>query len=192
MIRRTLKFYPNIAASDVRTVLIQRGDRILPELPERLGEYAKKALTRRNVEVICDASITSATGSAVYLDTGITIHCALLITTVGNGPHPFTEALGVNLERGKLPVDNHLRVKGPDNVWALGDAALIPLGNGSEFAPPTAQFATRRSAVPRKKHSCNAKRKTAGRFPFQAEGFAGVDRQLPGRGGGGSASGSPA
>ena len=146
MIRRTLKFYPNIDADEVRAVLIQRDDRILPELPERLGTYAKKALTRRNVQVMCNASIQSATASAVFLEDGTRIECGLLISTVGNGPHPFTESLGLELERGKLPTDEHLRLKGFDNIWALGDAASIPLSDGPEgtprFAPPTAQFAT--------------------------------------------------
>ena len=146
MIRRTLRFYPNVSANDIRAVLIQRDSRILPALPPRLGEYAERALRKRNVEVLCNASIQSATASAVYLDDGSSIDCALLISTVGNGPHPFTESLGVPLERGKLPVDEYLRLKGLDRVWALGDAALVPLPDAADgtprFAPPTAQFAT--------------------------------------------------
>ena len=145
MIRRTLKFYPNVAPEDIRAVLIQRDSRILPELPPRLGEYAAKALGKRNVEVVCNASISSASASAVYLEDGTRIECGLLITTVGNGPHPFTESLGLPLERGKIAVDQHLRVPGFDNVWALGDAALVPIGEADgdpQYAPPTAQFAT--------------------------------------------------
>jgi len=37
MIRRTLKFYPSIQSEDIRTILVHRGDRILPELSARLS-----------------------------------------------------------------------------------------------------------------------------------------------------------
>ena len=146
MIRRTLKYYRNVRSSDVRGVIVQRGDRLLPELPVRLGQYAEKALRKRGINVLCDASIASATATAVYLADGSRIDCALLVTTVGNGPHRFTEQLGIPLESGKLPVDEFLRLKGHENVWALGDAALVPLpanqAGDAVYAPTTAQFAT--------------------------------------------------
>ena len=174
MIRRTLKFYPNVSADDVRAILIQRDDRILPELPERSGQYAKQALTRRNVEIICNASIASATSSAVFLDDGSRIDCALLITTVGNGPHRFTESLGIELERGKLPVDRHLRLQGFDDVWALGDAALIPMaGNSREgpaFAPPTAQFAVAEARCLAKNVAATQKNAALSVFEFKPKG----------------------
>ena len=146
MVRRTLRFYPNVAADEIRPVLIQRDDRILPELPQRLGEYAMRALERRKVDIRLKTSIAKATHSAVFLEDGSRIDCALLVTTVGNGPLKFTEDLGIQLDRGKVPVDEHLAVKGLNNVWALGDAAAVPLpganGESPSFAPPTAQFAT--------------------------------------------------
>ncbi len=174
MVRRTLKFYPNITADDVRAVLIQRGERILPELPERLGAYAKRALEKRGVEVMCGASIQSATASAVYLADGTRIDCALLVTTVGNGPHPFTERLGVNLERGKLRVDQHLRLEGYDDVWALGDAALIPLpqqqGQEPQFAPTTAQFATAEARCLAKNIAATQRQTPLKTFAFSPKG----------------------
>ena len=146
MIARTLKFYPNIKSEEIRCVLIQRGDRILPELPARLGEYAAGKLRKRNIEVTCGKSIVAVTGNDVYLDDGSAIPTCLLVTTVGNGPADFTLRLGIDLQRGKIPVDQHLRVAAVPNVWALGDAALIPLNTETEtpsYAPPTAQFAVR-------------------------------------------------
>ena len=66
------------------------------------------------------------------------------MTTVGNGPTRFCRSLGLPLERGKLVVDRCLRVRDANHVWALGDAALIPLDDrGENFAPPTSQFAVR-------------------------------------------------
>ncbi|MEE8251356.1 MAG: FAD-dependent oxidoreductase [Gemmatimonadales bacterium] len=147
MIYRTLKFYPNIRPDEIRAVLVQRGPRILPELSQRLGEYAQRKLSRRGVEVRLGASIQSATATAVYLDDADCIETQTLVTTVGNGPRPITESLGIELQRGKILVDEYLQVSGFTQVWSLGYAALIPLssveGDDTQYAPPTAQFAVR-------------------------------------------------
>ena len=145
MIHRTLKSYPNVQADQIRAVLVQRGQRILPELVPRLGEYARRKLDARGVHILVGASIQSATATAVYLDDGSKIETQTLVTTVGNGPRPLVETLALKLQRGKVPVDEYLRVAGSTREWCLGDAALIPLSNDEseepEYAPPTAQFA---------------------------------------------------
>lgn len=144
MIRRTLRFYPNVDQSDIRTVIVQAGDRLLPELPEKLGRYAERILARRGVEIVLNTLVASASANAVYLSDGTRIETCLFVSTVGNGPTRFCTSLGLPLERGKLPVDRTLRVKGEEGIWALGDTALIPMDDdGENFAPPTAQFAVR-------------------------------------------------
>lgn len=147
MIRRTLKFYPNISPADIRAVLVQRDSRILQELSPGLGEYAQRKLIKRGIQVMLDTSIRSATATAVYFDDDSRIDTRTLVTTIGNGPRPITKNLGIELLYGKIPVDKYLRVTGTEQVWCLGDAALIPLSqrdNGEpRYAPPTAQFAVR-------------------------------------------------
>ena len=146
MIVRTLKFYPNIAAHEIRSVLIQRGARLLPELPARLGEYAERMLQKRGIDVRCNTSIVAATASNVYLDDGTSIPSCLLVTTVGNGPAELAGKLDIGLQHGKIKVDRYLRAAGMTNAWALGDAALVPMNDDLEspvYAPPTAQFAVR-------------------------------------------------
>ncbi len=145
MIDRTLKFYPNISKQDVSAVLIQRGDRILPELTDNLGSYAATKLAKRNVDIRCGVGVSHATATAVFLGDGSFLRTRTLVTTVGNGPRTLTESLGIKLERGKIPVNEFLQVGGTNDIWALGDAALVPLGgrDGKDYAPPTAQFAVR-------------------------------------------------
>lgn len=151
MIRRTLRFYPNIDPDEINTVLVQSGGRLLPELPSKLGDYAAKILCRRNVDIRLGLRVSSATANAVYLSDNRRIETCLFVTTVGNGPRKISEQLGLELERGKIPVDKFLRVKGASNVWALGDAAAIPLRANTKrnaedqvrYAPPTAQFAVK-------------------------------------------------
>ena len=49
-------------------------------------------------------------------------------------------------ERGRVPVDEYLRVAGLDSVWAIGDCAAAPDPRGG-ICPPTAQHAVRQGPV---------------------------------------------
>ena len=46
-----------------------------------------------------------------------------------------------------MTTSRHIALRGCNNIWALGDAVLIPMTDTpterSDFAPPTAQFAVR-------------------------------------------------
>ncbi len=174
MIRRTLKFYPNIDYEDIRVVLVQLEERILPELSPQLAQYATKKLRKRGIEIICNRSIASATATAVYLDDGTRIETGTLVTTVGNGPRNFTKNLGLELQRGKVVVDQFLRVPGCKNVWCVGDAALIPLsaneGGETRYAPPTAQYAVREARVVAKNIVASRETRSLLSFAYQPKG----------------------
>lgn len=142
MVHRTRKLYPGIGEGEVRFVLVQRGDRVLPEMPEKLSRYAFKNLSARGVDVKCNTAIKQASATAVLTDQGEVIPTSTLVTTVGNGPAPFIEQLDLPLARGKIRVQQTLAVEGYCDVWALGDIALIPMGE-DQYAPPTAQYAMR-------------------------------------------------
>ena len=171
MVRRTLRFYPNISPDDVRTVIVQSGDRLLPELPEKLGRYAARILEERGVEVILNTRVASATANAVYLSNAERIESCLFVSTVGNGPTTFAKSLGLPLERGKLLVDRTLKVKNADDIWALGDTALVPLDDsGERYAPPTAQYAVRQAKCLARNLSAALSNSTQRPFRFKPKG----------------------
>lgn len=146
MIRRTLHFYPNISMDQIRLVLIQHGNRILPELDEDLSAYAQKKLEKRGIEIMLGVGVQSASSTALTTSDGLVIHTTTIVTTIGNGPSAFVKSLGLPLERGKIKTDRTMRVEGLANVWALGDIAAIPLKKGG-WAPPTAQFTVQEASV---------------------------------------------
>lgn len=146
--RRALKYYPNIRADEVRFYLIEYANRILPTFPADLAEYATRRLTIHGIEVLTGVGTKSATGTAVELTDGRIIPTSTIVATIGNGPHPLVSSLGLDLQWGRIKTDRFMRVPGQDGVWALGDAALIPLveSPGEEpahYATQTAQFAVR-------------------------------------------------
>jgi len=147
LIDRSLKFHPRIDPSEVRVQLVEFAPRILNEMPERLARYAADHLTRHGVELKLDTGVASATGTQLVSTTGKVIDTRTIVATIGNSPLPVVARMGLPSQHGRITADRTLRVKGHDNVWALGDCALIPLKDGAEartdFAPPTAQFAVR-------------------------------------------------
>ena len=148
LIRHALKYYLNIRPDEVRVYLIEYADRILPTFPADLAEYATRRLRINGIQVLTGVGTKSATGTSVELNDGTVIPTNTIVATIGNGPHVLVEALDLDLHWGRIKTDRFMRVQGHDSVWALGDAALIPLveqpaEDPSHYAPQTAQFAVR-------------------------------------------------
>ena len=148
LVRRALKYYPNIKPDEIRFYLIEYADRILPTFSLDLADYATRRLAIHGIEVLTGVGTQSATGTGVELTDGRFIPTSTIVATIGNGPHRLVETLGLDMHWGRIKTDQFMRVPGQDGVWALGDAALIPMIDEPKedplyYAPQTAQFAVR-------------------------------------------------
>lgn len=147
LIDRSLKFYPNISRDEIHIVVVEFADRVLGELPRSLGDYALQKLRARGIEVLLNTGVASATGTRLVTTSAEEIPTRTIVATIGNAPSPVVQAMDLPKAHGRIKVDRTLAVEGRDNVWSLGDCALIPMKDGAEaradFAPPTAQFAVR-------------------------------------------------
>lgn len=141
-VREVIRNYPQIDPAEVRVVLLHGQDRILPELDQKLALYAQKILINRGVEIRLNSRLEAATGDEAILRGGERILTKTLISTVPSSPNPLIDAIDLPKERGRLKVDATLLVAGTNNVWAMGDCAIVPLSDGG-VCPPTAQFAIR-------------------------------------------------
>ncbi|PVZ64349.1 FAD-dependent oxidoreductase [Pelagibaculum spongiae] len=150
MIQRTLRFYPNINKDDVECIMVQSGARILPELPEKLSQYAREKLEKRGVEILLHEGVKSASATTLTLGSGKKLNTSTIVCTIGNGPSPFIRKIDLPQQHGKICVNRHLQVEGQSNIWSLGDTALVPLKDQpterTDFAPPTAQFTVREAS----------------------------------------------
>jgi NADH dehydrogenase len=135
--------YPTIQERDVRVILVHSGQRILPEISPSLARFAHRKLVERGVEVRPGARLASATAEHVTLEGGERIETNTLIVAIGAAPNPIVQQLGVTLERGRIRVDQTLRLADQAPIWALGDCAAVPHPKTGEPSPPTAQFALR-------------------------------------------------
>ena len=147
LIDHVLVNYRNVGKDEVKIYLVEMAPRILNELPEELAAYAQQKLEQRGVEVRLGVGTKTATARRLVLSDGSVIPTRTIVATIGNVAHPLVEGMGLELERGRIVVDRCLRAKGREDVWAVGDAALIPLvespSGRDDYAPPTAQFAVR-------------------------------------------------
>ena len=147
LIDRSLKYYPNIKASEIRVVLLEFSERVLNEMPSSLASYAVEKLDQRGVELQLGVGVSECTGTQLVTTDGEVINTRTIIATIGNAPSPVIKKFPVSQEHGRIIVDRHLRVEDTKNIWSIGDCAIIPLNeeqkSREDFAPPTAQFAVR-------------------------------------------------
>jgi NADH dehydrogenase len=146
-VHESLRYYPTLETSHVRMVLVHSGPRILPELDEKLGRYAERQLAQRGIEIRLGVHVSGCTEEAVHLDDGTTIPARMLVWTAGTAPNPILDTLPVERQRGRIVVDEHLRVPGLPGVWAVGDCALVPDRKSGGTCPPTAQHALRQGRL---------------------------------------------
>jgi NADH:ubiquinone reductase (H+-translocating) len=146
-VRRMARRERSIDPSLIHVYLAHSGERLLDkEFPPSLSEYAQKVLQKRGVELLLKTRLAAASPDTAVFSDGRRIVTKTLVSTVPSSPNPIVDAMPLPKDKGRIIVDGTLRVQGYDNIWSLGDCALIPLPKGG-FAPPTAQHATREAAV---------------------------------------------
>lgn len=136
------RFYPEFKNVPPRIVLLQKGDRLLPELNhESLSEFTLKKLRKNGIDVRLQTSAQKADAVAVHLTSGERIETAMIVCTVGTETHPLIKGLGLPLEKGRLKTDPDMKVNGTTNLWSIGDCSLVPNAHDGRPSPATAQFA---------------------------------------------------
>lgn len=145
LVREASAYYPSVTAEGVRVILLHSRGRILPEMEVGIADYTLKQLRKRGVEVRLNVRLTGATPHEALLQGGSKIATRTLIVAVGNAPPAVLAGLDIEKIRGRIVVDEFMRVPNHPGVWALGDNAIVPnrASESGEPSPPTAQYALR-------------------------------------------------
>ncbi|MEP6476698.1 MAG: NAD(P)/FAD-dependent oxidoreductase [Actinomycetota bacterium] len=144
--RGVLKLYPTLHPHDLRWVLVEAAERILPELGEDLADYARERLQARDIEVALGTRLESATGGRIVLSDGQRFRAHTLVWTAGVKPSPLPRRSGLPTDdAGRILADECLRVVGVTDAWAAGDVAAVPDRVTGTITPPTAQYALRQA-----------------------------------------------
>lgn len=147
LVRDAMRYYPTLRHARKHWVLVDAAAKILPDIPRGLGEYAARELARRGVDIRVATRLESVEPHAALLSDGDRIHTSTVVWTAGVRANPLNERLGLPVDdRGRLVVDDALRVEGVPHAWALGDGARVPnAATPGEFDPPTCQHALRQA-----------------------------------------------
>jgi NADH dehydrogenase len=136
--------HPRLADVHPQWILIDTADRVLPGLSPKLSKTAARTLADRGVDIRLGCHVTRADANGVELSDGSFVPTRSLIWCVGVRPDPLVADLGLSTMKGRLLVDEFLRVPGHPEVYACGDAAAVPdLTQPGEITAMTAQHAER-------------------------------------------------
>ncbi|WP_217179631.1 NAD(P)/FAD-dependent oxidoreductase [Streptomyces sp. AC495_CC817] len=148
MARYTARYYHNIKPEDMKWILVEASDRILPEVGEEMGRYTVTELRRRNIDVRLHTRLESCADRVAVLSDGARFPTRTVVWTAGVKPHPVLAATDLPLnERGRLKCTAELSVEGVAHAWAAGDAAAVPdvTAEAGRETAPNAQHAVRQA-----------------------------------------------
>jgi NADH:quinone reductase (non-electrogenic) len=149
----TRREYKGLDESELRIIVVHPGPTLLPELYgsgnlervaksyPKLVEFGTRHIEKLGVELMLETRVVGATPTDVYLNDGTHVPTRTIISTVGTKPNPLLDTLAVERDsRGRVVTDEFLRVKGREDVWAVGDCASIAHPDGGT-CPPVALYA---------------------------------------------------
>lgn len=128
---------------DIRIILIEAADRILPALPERISEAVMRLLRDLNVDVRTDARVEQVGPEGVTLVGGVFIASELVVWAAGvKAPEVLRDLDGLEANRlNQLLVTPHLQTTRDPDIFAIGDCAMTPRNGDAAPVPPRAQAA---------------------------------------------------
>jgi NADH dehydrogenase len=134
---------------DLKIVIIEATDRILPALPKRLSEAAQNELRKLGVEVHTHRRVTRVIPEGVQTQDGQFFHAALKVWAAGiKAPEFLHNLAGLETNRiNQLVVRPTLQTTYDDDIFALGDCAACPQPGKDTPVPPTAQAAHQQAAL---------------------------------------------
>jgi len=120
------KDYRELEAREVRVLLLEATNALLPPMPERLREVTAETLWRKHVEVRFGAQVVDYDGERVRLDGGEVIPARTLVWAAGARAAPLADRLGLaQAGQGRIRVRDTLQVEGFDDAFLIGDAAWL-------------------------------------------------------------------
>lgn len=142
------KRYPNVRKEEIRTVVLEFADRILPGTTEGLAKWCHETLAKRGVDIRTKDTITEMGVDYAQTKGGERIPTHTVVWAAGIAPNPAIKEWGVfpTNEKGYIECERDLTVKGAEGLWAIGDSAFVPNPGGKPYAA-TAQNASRQGPL---------------------------------------------
>ena len=139
------KDYPELEMNQMDIHLVEAGSRLLNGMSKNASDKSLEYLTRMGVKVYLNCAVKSYDGYTVEFNTGEKLIARTLVWAAGVKGNPIAGLNPESLGRGgRLKVDEFNRVRGYENIFAIGDVALMEgdekyPGGHPMMAPPAIQ-----------------------------------------------------
>ncbi len=150
MARDACRYYEHVTPADMRWVLVEAADRILPEVGPEMGRYTVDQLRQRGIDVKLLTRLDSCVDGVVELSDGTRFEADTIVWTAGVKANPVLADSDLPLDaKGRVIGDADLQVAGVANAWAAGDASAVPdlTGPPGATCSPSAQHAVRQAKL---------------------------------------------
>ncbi len=133
--------FRRIDTTTTRVILLQGGDRLLPQLAPELSKRAKRDLESMGVQVRLKARVTAISEDGVHVGDEF-VPARNVFWAAGVQASPLAKALGVPLDgSGRVIVGPDLSVPGAPEVFVIGDMAAARSASDGGEVPGVAQGA---------------------------------------------------
>ncbi len=133
---------PDMSAARLRITIVEAGERILPALPERIANSARKALYKLGVDIKEQTMVAEADERGLITKDGSRIDADLMVWAAGVKAPDFIANMGLfeTNRANQVLADQYLRSQSNQDIWVLGDCCGFQQENG-KWVPPRAQSA---------------------------------------------------
>ncbi|WP_421764047.1 NAD(P)/FAD-dependent oxidoreductase [Ekhidna sp.] len=134
------KDYPDLDFTQMKIHLIEGSERLLNGMSDFAGKEALNYVKKMGVEVQLNTFVEDYDGDTVTLNNG-TIETATVVWSAGVRGNVVEGLDASSVERSRILVDEFNKVKGTENVFAIGDVAMMQNKNYPNGHPMVAPVA---------------------------------------------------
>ena len=133
--------YPRMNFSDLNIILISAGETPLETMSQESQEAAEKYLVQLGVKFMKNERVTDYDGETIFMQSGNSIPTNNVIWAAGVTGNIIDDFNKENIVRNRYIVDRFNRVKGYDNIFAIGDIAYMETPKYPQGHPQVANVA---------------------------------------------------
>mgnify|MGYP000114638309 CR=1 FL=1 len=133
--------YPRMNFSDLNIILISSSDKPLDAMSQESQDAAEKYLIQLGVNFMKNERVTDYDGEVIYMKSGNSIPTNNVIWAAGVTGNIIDDFNIENLVRNRYIVDRYNKVKGFDNIFAIGDIAYMETPKYPQGHPQLANVA---------------------------------------------------
>ncbi len=140
-----VNFHPE---KDLKIVIVDAAPRLLQALPERLSTAVALELRKLDIEIHANEKVVQVSKEGVLMASGKFIPSGIVVWAAGiKAPDFMRELDGLESNRiNQVVVQQNLQSTRDPAIFAMGDCAACPQGEGRANVPPRAQSAHQQAA----------------------------------------------